>query len=266
MSFDFTISAYRHLLLSLQAAGYVFISFSDWCEGKADGLQKYILLRHDVDKNPYNALKIAEIEAAMGIRSTFYWLTQKQVFKPSIIKEVANLGHEIGYHYRDWVDAHGEPEQALELFQFNLHKMQAVAEIKTIAMDGCPWSKFNNRDLWKHYDYRSFGIIGEPYFDIFGVDKDAPVKRDVFYLTDTGRIWNGDKFSIRDKVANNQILDYQTTYALIQAVVSDELPYKIMITVHPQRWSDNAAEWLYEFITQGIKNIVKGLLVKMKRR
>jgi hypothetical protein len=265
LRYDFTISTYRHLLLSLQAAGYAFISFSDWCEGKADALNKYVILRHDIDKNPYNALKIAKIEAAMGIRSTYYWLTKKQVFKSSIIKEVAKLGHEIGYHYRDWVDAQGIPERALELFQHNLQMMQALVEVKTIAMDGCPWSKYNNRDLWKHFDYKSFGIIGEPYFDIFGVDWDAPVKQDVFYLTDTGRLWNGDKFSIRDKVANNQILDYQTTYALIEAVETDGLPYKIMITVHPQRWSDNVVEWLYEFIVQGIKNKVKGLLVKMKR-
>jgi hypothetical protein len=46
--------------------------------------------------------------------------------------------------------------------------------------------------LWKRYDYRELGIIGEPYLD---VDFD-----EVFYLTDTGRRWDGEAVSVRDKV------------------------------------------------------------------
>jgi len=47
-------------------------------------------------------------------------------------------------------------------------------------MHGIPLSKFDNRLLWAKYDYRDFGIIAEPYFDI---DFD-----EVLYLTDTGKI------------------------------------------------------------------------------
>ena len=47
------------------------------------------------------------------------------------------------------------------------------------------------RDLWKKYNYRDFGIIGEPYFD---VDYSK-----VLYLTDTGRRWDGDKVNVRDR-------------------------------------------------------------------
>ncbi len=57
---------------------------------------------------------------------------------------------------------------------------------------GSPTSKFDSRDLWKKYDYRDFGIIGEPYFDI-DFSK-------VLYLSDTGRRWDGDKFNVRDRV------------------------------------------------------------------
>jgi hypothetical protein len=46
--------------------------------------------------------------------------------------------------------------------------------------------------LWKRYNYRDFGIIAEPYFDI---DCD-----EVFYITDTGRSWNNSTASVRDKV------------------------------------------------------------------
>jgi len=260
---DFTIQVYRLLLQTLQSAGYEFFTFAAWCRGEAVGVEKYIILRHDIDKFPGHAYRIARVESAMNIKSSFYWLTRKPVFHPEIIRKIASLGHEIGYHYRDWVDAQGDAEKALGLFQMNLAKMQSLTEISTIAMDGCPWSSYNNRDMWEQYDYHSFGIIGEPYFDIFGAGNKKAVQ-DVFYLTDTGRMWNGDRFSIRDKVSVNRLLDYRTTYELIEAAKSGRLPHKMMITTHPQRWSGHFPEWLYEFIMQKTKNLIKWLVVKRK--
>ncbi|MDD4108444.1 MAG: hypothetical protein PHH93_06980 [Prolixibacteraceae bacterium] len=263
MKFDFTIEVYRQLLKTLQSAGYKFFTFASWCEGEAEGVDKYIILRHDIDKYPEHALRIAHVESAMKIKSSYYWLTRKPLYHPVIIKKIAAMGHEIGYHYRDWVDAKGQGERALELFQMNLAKMQALTEIKTIAMDGCPWSKYNNRDMWQQYDYHSFGIIGEPYFDIFGAgDKEAVP--DIFYLTDTGRLWNGDRFSVRDKVSVNRIQDYRTTHQLVEVILEGKLPHKIMITTHPQRWSDDYLEWLSEYVMQGCKNMVKWILVNLK--
>ena len=46
--------------------------------------------------------------------------------------------------------------------------------------------------MWKKYDYRELGIIAEPYFDL-DFSK-------VLYLTDTGRRWDGEGVSIRDKI------------------------------------------------------------------
>ena len=42
-----------------------------------------------------------------------------------------------------------------------------------------------------------YGIIAEPYFDL---DFD-----EVFYLTDTGRRWDGDDVSVRDKVEGTEV-------------------------------------------------------------
>ena len=59
-------------------------------------------------------------------------------------------------------------------------------------MHGSPKSKWDSRDLWKHYDYHQLGIDTEPYLD---TDFSK-----VFYLTDTGRRWDGYKVSVRDKI------------------------------------------------------------------
>jgi hypothetical protein len=37
-----------------------------------------------------------------------------------------------------------------------------------------------------------------------------------------------------------------------------------MFTFHPQRWADKAVPWLKELVVQNLKNVVKGVLVKMK--
>ena len=57
-------------------------------------------------------------------------------------------------------------------------------------------SKYDNKKLWEKYDYRDYGIIADPYFDI---DYD-----EVFYITDTGRAWNNSTASVRDKVVKTE--------------------------------------------------------------
>ena len=89
-------------------------------------------------------------------------------------------------------------EFAIDDFQLNLEKLRKLYPVKTICMHGSPLSKWDNKDLWKKYDYRDYGIIAEPYFD---VDFD-----EVFYLTDTGRRWDGYSVSMRGRL-NSEILD-----------------------------------------------------------
>ena len=245
---DFTLKIYRQLLETLQSQGYSFCTFQEYCEGKAVG--KYVILRHDIDKKPNNALRFAQLEAEMGIKSTYFFLTLKEIFKPKVIKQIEDLGHEIGYHYRDLVDAGGNPEKAIYSFKANLSKLRAIVTINTIAMDGCPWSKYDNKDLWKTYNYRDYDIIGEPYFDI---DFNS-----MHYLTDTGRRWDGAKYSVRDKVEtrhatsvqdSSQLIvnsedhklhtNFHSTQGIILSLQSGTFPSQVMITSHPQRWTDD---------------------------
>ena len=69
----------------------------------------------------------------------------------------------------------------------------------------------------------------------------------MLYLTDTGRRWDGFDVSVRDKVnlANSfqqsafSHLKFRRTQDIIDAAEADVLPDRIMITVHPQRWSNS---------------------------
>ena len=125
-------------------------------------------------------------------------------------------------------------------------------------MHGSPTSKFDNRSIWKQYNYRDYGIIGEPYFDV-NFDE-------VFYITDTGRRWDGDRYSVRDKVNSGFKNRYRNTQDIIWALKNGTLPDKLMITTHPQRWTNNPVNWGTEFVLQNIKNLIKGLIIKKRNK
>ena len=270
---------------------------------KFSGLRSpFVILRHDVDLLPQNSLTFARIQHEMGIVGSYYFRAVPESWDEDIIKEIHSLGHEVGYHYEDMDKVNSEklkvksddfpasglrspvsglPDSktllAIESFQRNLEKLRRLVPVSTICMHGSPRSKYDNRDLWKKYDYRDYGIIGEPYFDVDF--------NEMFYLTDTGRRWDGWKVSIRDKIPQqkewiNQGLVFRNTREIIEILKSLEskkfemehedfpasegsenvrtkLPDQVMMTFHPQRWTDKPIPWFKELMMQSAKNKVK---------
>jgi hypothetical protein len=252
---DFTLKTYRKLLLCLQTREYTFQTLTDFIR-QAEDLS--IILRHDVDRKPKNALVIAKIERDANITASYYFRIVKESYDERVIKRIAEMGHEIGYHYENMDTCNGDVDSAWDDFQYNLDKLRKITEVKTICMHGSPRSEFDNKALWEKYDYRSLDIIGEPYYDI-NFD-------DVFYLTDTGHRWDGWEVSIRDKVPqqeqwNKEGLIFHSTNDIIKVIKENKLPNKIMFTMHPQRWTNNPILWTKELLMQYVKNQVKKYLI-----
>jgi hypothetical protein len=143
---------------------------------------------------------------------------------------------------------------AYESFCSNLEMFRKNFDIKTICMHGSPRSKYDNKLIWSKYNYKDLDIIGEPYYDVDF--------NEFAYFTDTGRCWNGHKFSIRDKVQSKYNFNFKTTQQIIDNL--DKLPPKVMFTIHPERWHDKILPWTKELITQNLKNIVKRVMVKTR--
>lgn len=257
---DFTLKTYTELLQGFQKSGYSIITFEDYCKGFDNNC--LVILRHDVDEKSENSLMTAQIEHSLGIRASYYFRHIAKNDDSQVIKMISSLGHEIGYHYEDMALCRGNAEKAVEQFKHNLDYFRRFYPVKTICMHGSPGSRYDNVDLWKYYDYHSLGIIGEPYFDI-DFSK-------LFYLTDTGRRWDGNKVSIRDKVPDYQYewmrkgWVYRSTSQIISALDNCSFPKRLMLTTHPQRWTDNRWAWLQELMLQSAKNIVKRGLVFLK--
>ncbi len=305
---DFSIKIYRELLSQLKSHNYEFYSVQSALSDLTGG--RKIILRHDVDLLPDRSLEFARIEAGLGIKGTYYFRVVPGSFNERIIRNISELGHEVGYHYEDlsfaraklkadggWRRADGEELEkvlvniGIESFKENLEKLRRFVPVKTICMHGSPISRWDSRLLWEYYDYHDFGIIGEPYFDV-NFDE-------ILYLTDTGRRWDGDSVNIRDKaVPINRDLRcattggrqkaegsrlgstlqpsafspqpatllprFHSTFDIIKATEQGELPDKIMMTFHPQRWTDRPVPWMKELVWQNVKNVGKYFLVRRR--
>lgn len=256
---DFTIKKYIKLLEALKGSVYSFQTFAEYSKHPNDHA---IVLRHDVDALPKNSLHFAQIQAGEGVKGTYYFRIVPQSFNEKIIREIASLDHEIGYHYETMDNCHGNIDKAYDEFCINLEHFRKIADIKTISMHGSPLSKFDNRDIWKKYDYKKLGIIAEPYFDLNF--------NDVFYITDTGRRWDGHLYNLRDKatlenpITNTDFLKlkFRTSQEIIKAINTNNFPEKAMLNFHPQRWHNKTLPWIKELLWQNIKNQVKRFIVR----
>ena len=258
---DFSNKIFSELLKKLLESKYKLETFFQYCT--FDNSSEKVILRHDVDRIPLNSVKIARIEYSLGIKGTYFFRIVPQSYNLNIMTTIAELGHEIGYHYEDvnLVLSNNKElrtknqeqiiDAAFESFCKNLELFRQNFDIKTICMHGSPLSKHNNTIIWQKYNYRDLGIIGEPYVDLNF--------NEFAYLTDTGRRWNGDKFSLRDKVKSKYNFNFKSTQDIIDGI--ERLPDKVMFTIHPQRWHDNPMLWLKELFSQNVKNQIKRIII-----
>jgi hypothetical protein len=182
---DFTLNAYKLYLTSIQKNNIPFFRYDEFMSLNTLP-EKFCLVRHDVDRKPENALKMALLEKSIGVKSTYYFRVKPSTYKPEIIKKIEKLGHEIGYHYESLSDTDGNIELAIEDFEKNLDSFRKIAKISTCSMHGRPLKPYDNRDIWRikeNHDLltNKYNLLGEVYLDIDYTD--------IAYINDTGRNW-----------------------------------------------------------------------------
>jgi hypothetical protein len=132
---QFTEREYRELV-RLAKACYSFASFADHATAPAWS----VLWRHDLDFSVHRALALARIEADEGTRATYFVQLHSPFYNAleaeiaAGIREIVELGHELGLHFDPHFYERGAGEQELgreralleELFEtpvsaFSLH-------------------------------------------------------------------------------------------------------------------------------------------------
>lgn len=250
---EFTLERYKEYLDIIKDKYSKILTFQEYFESKPKN--NFCMIRHDVDRKAGNALKMATLEHELEINSTYYFRIKKSSFKPKIIKAIADMGHEVGYHYENLSDSNGDHNTAYKDFKKHLKRFNDLTEVKTISMHGRPFSKHDNRDLWKSEEgqkiLKEHEIYGELYLDID--------YSDILYISDTGRNWHSDRANVRDKVTSKIKIDFESDADLMNYLKNN--PHnKMVFQIHPERWSDSGLEYNINFLKDSLINKIKAIL------
>ena len=252
---DFTLKAYSRYLDAIKKSYPLILRFDRFFNFNRQP-ESFCLIRHDVDRKPQNALRMAKLEHAAGITSTYFFRTKKHTFDAKIISAIAALGHEIGYHYESLSDTKGNLQRAIENFESNLQRLRNITPILTICMHGRPLSEHDNKALWEiaeHHEklIQQYRLLGEVYLDIDYAD--------IAYISDTGRNWQSQKANRRDRVQSDIVLDFINGQSLLDYLNNKPHP-KLVLLAHPERWTDNYFEYTVQYSIDTFANLIKSLI------
>jgi hypothetical protein len=221
---------YRKFLRLTLEQGYAVLSLEAWLADPTLAAERpRLLLRHDVDQHPASALKMAAIEAELGVLSTWYfrWRTAN----PRVIEEIAASGHAVGLHYETLTrellrrgqgaaDAERLIPEARELLRGEL---AVFAERYGPVRSACPHGDtrvpgVHNGVLLLDQDWQSFGLDW---------DANAAMRRHAL------DVWLTDRSTAEGRWT--QGLDP------INLVIDRRSP--ILAVVHPNNWVSGAGLW-----------------------
>ena len=176
----FDLNYYENLLHDLAIAGYQFEPVSKIKDLKQEDHVAY--MRHDIDLHILGIDKIAEIEHAHNVRSTYYVLLTQHynILHPEnqyILRKIIELGHEVGLHY----DLETYPTNAAESkarlkWESEILGKIVKAPVKTVSM---------------HQPHKG---MADPFrmTDEYVNPHDPRYQKDLLYVSDSCRAWRDD--------------------------------------------------------------------------
>jgi len=199
----FTYYVYVDFLVFLQSK-YKIITFSDASETSCP----YLILRHDIDASLEAALRMAKIENKMNIRSTYFVLFSHKLYNIletdslNILREICELGHEIGLHY-DLEAYEGYHRDLRETLEDEVHLLEKLLN-KTVASISC-----HNPATLKGSD---------PFKEITGYINAYNTSMYDLYVSDSCRVWHLEDLRLLLELG----------------------PKRVQLVLHPILWTKNA--------------------------
>lgn len=161
----------------------------------------YVILRHDVDISVSAALKMAQAEHKLGVRSTYFILVSSKHYNPlegenaTMIKQISGLGHEIGLHY-DTNQYECYSQDATMALRMEAHLLESIIGEKV-------------RSISCHAPTGPGSFMRVNGY----LDADDPRLRDI-YVHDSVRLWTIKSLSI----------------------LLNEHPKRVQLLIHPCHW------------------------------
>lgn len=196
----FTLKAYQKLLMHLNQTHKIV----PLCMMPQKDIP-YIILRHDIDLSISAALKMAKLEHDLNIKSTYFALFSSNFYNlhdgktAQTLKQISNLGHEIGLHY---------DIQQYRLYNQNMNK---TLKKETQLLEHLIGRKVYSIARHGEWDMDPF-IKTKEY-----INANYPKIRGNLYVHDSCRTW--------------------ITLEGLQQLISNP-PKKVQLLVHPGNWNE----------------------------
>jgi hypothetical protein len=208
---EFSLEAYRGLLEQAKAAGFAFQSFTDYLAAPRD---KLVLLRHDVDVSLEYALRLAQVERELQIKSTYFVRLHARFYglddadNRRRVRQLADWGFEIGLHQEAARFVNTMPEVIAFLQRDKARLEDLICQTVTGVSCHLPKHQFFQMDdallAQTGFAYNPGG---------------ARFNRDAVFVSDSNRTWK--------------------QYSLAEAL---DLGDKVLANIHPVWWAPGELE------------------------
>lgn len=194
----------------------------------------YLILRHDVDVSLSAALKMAQIEKDLGIRSTYFILFSSEFYNifdgknANILKQITKFGHEIGLHYD------------VSQYRFYGRNMNKTLRIQI--------------KLLEH-------LIGKK---VYSIARHGSWDRDPFTVI-KGYVNANNPYLLRDLGIHDSCRAWTPLEGLLKLL--NNPPRRVQLLIHPENWQDDKIdrETLMERFIQNSKKEILILKKNMRR-
>lgn len=203
--FNNSYDEYRKILFYVKSSGKL-CSFEE-----ARGKDEFIVLRHDVEFSIEKAHIMADIEKDYGVRTIYFIQIENDSYNAfsdvnrKLIKEIYDMGHEIGLHYRQ-----DNAMNDIARIQNQIRMMEIMYGIRIKA-----FSTHRPAPETAYDKYNVNGIINA-YSKEYFTRTDDVSKVEVKYISDSKYQWNYG-------------------YPSREAILSYN---KLQLLVHPFQWSE----------------------------
>lgn len=191
---DFTLTNYQSIL-KFGLENYKFKFFNE----KNEYNDKTIILRHDIEFSIPIALQMAEIEADLGIRSTYLLQLHGDFYnaleKNNLIsiKRIIELGHQVGLHFDSHFWDIRSEEDLVKYLTIDKYTLEQYLNIKVLV-----FSFHNTNKLVLSFEEDKYAGLLNIY--------SKQIKNNIGYCADSTGFWRYEILEDRLRAAKDKVL------------------------------------------------------------
>lgn len=192
------------------------------------GLDKFIILRHDVEFSPERAYNLAKFENGIDIVSSFFFQVTNNAYNAlskrniDLLKEIHTMGHHIGLH-------------------FHLNNMTDLAQISArIKYEANLLSHYLGFEIDRFSFHRPTAQVLECNLEIDGIINAYALEFFTYYSADSG---TPPQLSIKYIADSKNSWQYTTPYLYPSEEFFEEYK-RVQILCHPYTWTESGYETL----------------------